>query len=581
VIHSSVQFWVTVFLNHRNLIMIKNIARILISSYILLCTIPAKAAVAPVAPDSGQTMRELEKKRELSIPKATIPLKHSTEPEPKAEGVIGDIRMLVNSIRVTGNTVISSVELEGLLADLVGGEHSLAELNDAAARITAYYHEQGYIVSRAYIPPQEIKDGVVMISVQEGRIGKLHVDNQSRLSDEVAGKYFSVIRSGDVLQAGYVERAILLLNETPGVGVASAILRPGTSIGSADVVVELPPSVLYSANIQVDNYGNYFTGENRLGAELAINSPLMLGDMLTLRALGTDKNLTYGYLAYQVPVGGSGLRIGATNSGTSYSLDNEFVSLKIKGKATIGSIFALYPFIRTLKNNLAGTLTLEDKQFKDDFVPASVTTEKQVRMATIGLTFNHLDNFIGGGATTLNISLAKGNLSLDDASLSIDKGSANTNGPFSRFNYTLNRLQRLSDRVSLWFSLSGQNANKNLNSSEQFSLGGAYGVRAYPQGEAIGDDGRLATLEIRANFTQTLQSKLFYDAGSVNFNHDPYLSDKNTRFISGGGVGVNAKVFGVDINAILALRGSGGQPSSEPLTTDRKSRWWLQVGKNF
>ena len=561
--------------------MTKNLARFVISSYILLCALFVNAAPAPVVPDAGQTMRELEQKRKLSLPETTSPLRPSPEPESKVDNTAGEVSMMVNSIRITGNKEISTVELEELLADFVGSEHTLAELNDAAARITSYYHEQGYIVSRAYIPPQEIKGGAVMISVQEGRVSEKLVDNQSRLSDEIADEYLSMVKNGDVLQAEYVERALLLLNETPGVGVASATLRPGASIGSADLIVELSPSVPYSANIQVDNYGNYFTGQNRLGAELALNSPLKVGDMLTLRALSTDKNLTYGYLAYQVPVGGSGLRVGVTNSGTSYSLDNEFASLKIQGKANIGSVFTLYPFVRTLNSNLSGTLVLENKQFKDEYVIASVITEKQVNLATIGLTFNHQDKLGSGGATMFNLSLARGSLSLDDASLLADKVSANMNGPFSRLNYTLNRWQRLSNRFSLWLALSGQFANKNLNSSEQISLGGAYGVRAYPQGEAMGDEGRLATLEIRGNFTQTLQGFLFYDAGSVNINHAPYLSGENKRFISGGGGGVNAKVLGIDIKAILAVRGSGGQPSSEPLTEDSKSRWWLQVGKNF
>ena len=564
--------------------MVKNIARIAISSYILLCALPVKAAPAPVLPDAGQTMRELQQQPELSVPETSTTFKSESTAEeaidPKDQP-IAEVRMMVNSIHFTGNTAISTDELEELLADMVGSEHTLAELNEAAARVTAYYHEKGYIVSRAYIPPQEIEDGAIMISVQEGRIGEQQVDNQSRLSDEIANKYLSAIKSGDVLQADDVERALLLLNEMPGVGVARTTLQPGASIGSADLVVELSPSVPYSANIQADNYGNYFTGENRLGVELALNSPLMVGDMLTLRALGTDQNLTYAYLAYQVPVGGSGLRIGFTNSGTNYSLDNEFASLKIKGKAAIGSIFSLYPFIRSQKSNLSGTLALEDKQFEDEFVLSSITTEKLVRVATIGLTFNHRDKLGGGGATMFNLSLTKGSLRLDDASLLIDKVTENINGIFSRLNYTLSRLQRLSDSFSLWFSVSGQKANKNLNSSEQFSLGGAYGVRAYPQGEAMGDEGRLATLEIRNSFTQTLQGILFYDAGSININHDPYLSGTNTRFISGGGLGINAKIFGVDVKTTLAVRGNGGQPSAEPLAVDRKFRWWLQAGKNF
>jgi hemolysin activation/secretion protein len=383
------------------------------------------------------------------------------------------------------------------------------------------------------------------------------------------------------LQAAPVERALLLLNETPGVGAAHATLQPGASVGSTDLVVELSPSEPYYANIQIDNYGNYYTGENRLGAEIALNSPLMIGDLVTFRALVTDQSLVYGYFAYQVPVGGSGLRVGATYSGTSYSLNNEFASLRTQGTAAIGSIFTVYPFIRSQKTNLSGTLTLENKQLSDEYVITTVTTEKQVDIATMGITFNHRDNFGGGGNTMLNLSMAKGNLTLDDVSLLIDQNTLNTNGPFSRINYNLNRVQRLSENNQFFLAVSGQYANKNLNSSEQFSLGGAYGVRAYPQGEAFGDEGQLATVELRHNFTQRLQGVMFFDAGTIIFNHDPFFAGPNTRSLSGWGVGVNANIYGIETKASIATRVNGGQATSDPTAINDKSRFWLQLGKYF
>jgi hemolysin activation/secretion protein len=550
------------------------------TSCILLCALPVKAA--PVVPDAGQTIRELQQQPELPVPESTPPLQHEEVATPEAQPN-ADVRMMVKSIHISGNTAIATAELEALLVELVGSEHTLAELNDGAERITAYYHERGYIVSRAYIPPQEIKDGAVMINVLEGRIGEQRINNQSRLSDQSANEYLNVIKSGDVLQAAPVDRAMLLLNETPGVGAARATLQPGASVGSADLVVELSPSEPYYANIQLDNYGNYYTGENRLGAELAWNSPLMLGDLVTLRALVSDEHLTYAYIAYQIPVGGSGLRVGGTYSGTRYRLGKELTSLQTQGTATIGSFFAVYPFIRSQKSNLSGTFTLENKQLNDEYVITSVTTEKQIQLATFGMGGDHRDAFGGSGITLFNLSFATGSLRMDDVSLSIDKLSAQTEGSFARLNYSLDRLQRLNSSLSLWLALSGQLANKNLNSSEQFSLGGAYGVRAYPQGEAFGDEGLLATVEMRYKFTERLQGVMFFDAGSVIFNHDPYppYLPSNKRSLSGGGAGVDARIVGIDIKAYVAVRGSGGQPASEPANMNNKSRLWLQLGKYF
>jgi hemolysin activation/secretion protein len=556
--------------------MLKNISRIAIISSNLLCALPIMAA--PVAPDAGQTIRELQQQPDLSVPKTTPQLQPEEPAVPKTPP-IDDVRMMVKSIHVSGNSMIATGELDALLTDLVGSEHTLAELNEGASRITAYYHERGYIVTRAYIPAQKIKDGAVMFSVQEGIVGDQRINNQSRLSDQRTHDYLSGIKSGDVLRVAPVERALLLLNEMPGVGAARAALQPGASAGSSDIVVELTPSAPYAVNIEMDNNGNYYTGENRLGAELVINSPLRIGDQVTLRALTSEQDLTYAYIAYQIPVGGNGLRLGGAYSATGFRLGKELAASQTHGNANIASLFAVYPFIRSQKSNLSGIFTMEDKQLKD--VVSTIFSDKNVQAGSLGLVGNHRDSLGGAGITLFDLSLATGRLSLDTASLSYDNLSAHTDGAFTRFSYDLNRQQLLSDSYSLSLALSGQFANKNLNSSEQFSLGGANGVRAYPQGEAYGDEGRLATVELRHSFSQTLQGVIFYDAGTVIINHNPYLAGSNTRFLSGAGAGVNTTLAGVQIKAYLALRASGGRPASEPATINSEYRFWLQLGKQF
>lgn len=530
---------------------------------------------------------EKENTERIEAPVAAAPLPIPT-PEPVPEAAIApivkpnvEVRMRVNAIHFSGNSKITSAELDSLLSDLIGSEHTLADLNEGAERITNFYHQRGYIVARAYIPPQEIKDGVVVINVQEGHIGEQKIDNQSRLSDQRTQSYFGGINNGDVLQAAPVERALLLLNETPGVGSARAALQPGASVGATDLVVELTPSASYAGNIQADDYGNYYTGEYRLGAELGFNSPLRIGDQVTLRAVASNQDLTYAYAAYQIPLGGRGLRLGASYSDTGYRLGKEFAVLQAHGTASIASLFAVYPFIRSQTSNLSATITLEDKQLNDDNVVLS--SDKTVQVGTLALVGNHKDAHGGAGVTLYNLALARGRLGMDPISLLVDEASVNSNGTFTRFDYTLNRLQRLSDRNSLSLALSGQFASKNLNSSEQFSLGGAYGVRAYPQGEAAGDEGHLATLELRHSFSGRLQGLLFYDAGKIKTNRipSPYLTESNTRFLSGAGVGIDAMVAGVQIKADLAVRGSGGQPTAEPTTMNRKIRLWAEISKQF
>jgi hemolysin activation/secretion protein len=91
-----------------------------------------------------------------------------------------------------------------------------------------------------------------------------------------------------------------------------------------------------------------------------------------------------------------------------------------------------------------------------------------------------------------------------------------------RLAYALSRLQRLTNADTLSLAVSGQVANKNLDSSEKFSLGGATGVRTYPQGEADGNEGYLASVELRHNLNDALQAILFYDTGAIRINQTPF-----------------------------------------------------------
>ena len=543
---------------------------------LLVAQFGSSLSAVPLPPDAGQTLNELQKQPERTLPKTVTPLLPEEDKSQKTT-VSDDVRITVKAIRVSGSSKFTASELEALVADLIGGEHTLADLEAATGRITAYYRARGYVVARAYLPAQEIKDGVVSVDVMEGYIGKQSLNNSSRLSDQSANRYLRVVKSGDVLQAKPVNRALLLLNDTPGVGSARATLQPGASAGTTDLIVELTPAALFSGNIELDNYGNYYTGENRLGAELAFNSPLKAGDRITLRALVSDQNMTYAYAGYQIPVGGSGLRLGAAYADTKYSFGQNLAASH--GSASSASVFAMYPFIRSQDSNLSGTLSLENKQLND--VKATIPFDKQVWVNTVGMAGNFQDALGGAGMTFFDLSLAAGRLSMDAISLLIDNLSAHANGDFARFDYNLDRLQRLNDSNSLSLALSGQYANKNLNSSEQFSLGGANSVRAYPQGEVYGDEGWLATVELRHSFAQTLQGAIFYDAGSVNINHNPYLASSNSRFLSGAGAGMNMTLLGMQLKAYLAFRAGGGRPVSEPASINSEYRLWLQLGKQF
>ena len=544
----------------------------------------AASQAAPTPPDSGQIMREIQKQPVPSAPVTVNPLRINEESTPKKTSA-DDVHIAVKMIRLTGHKSFTTDELASLVANLAGGEHTLTELNAGVERITAFYRERGFVVARAYLPEQDIKNGVVVIDVIEGLVGQKRVTNESRLTDERINSYLDRINTGDVLQAKSIDRVLLLLNDLPGVGSARATLQPGSTVGSSDLLIQLDPSAAYVGNVELDNNGSRSTGMNRLGVSLAVNSPLKIGDQINLNALSSDQKMNYGKVAYQLPLGSNGMRVRAAYSESQYSVGEEFSSLLNHGKASSSSLNVTYPFVSSQVTNLTANFTLEDKKLEDlsDNPNPSVAqpfySNKVVRTINFGLTGNHQDAMGGGGITSFDVSLGIGTLNMDAATAS--NFLALNNGSFTKVAYNLSRLQSLTERNTLSLMVSGQQTNTNLNSSEQFSLGGANGVRAYPQGEGTGDAGWMMNLELRHSFNSTLQGVLFHDAGSVNITHSPYVAGVNTRFISGYGLGVNTSFAGLQFRAYAAWQGSGGQPKSIPLSAVSTPTFWIKVTKNF
>src|SRR5450830_126222 len=544
----------------------------------VLTTLSANAA--PLVPDAGQTSRELEKSAQPEQPKAVAPLRIEGADAATPTGD-GAVHFLVTGFHISGNSIVDSNTLAALLDDLAGHRLSLRELNTGVARITSWYRQHGYAIARAYLPAQDIKDGIVEVRILEGRLDQQRIDNRSGLSDQRARAYLDGIHNGDILVTQDVDRALMLLNDTPGVGGARATLQPGASVGTSDLVVELTPGRPYAGSVDLDNYGNRYTGQYRLGSSLAINSPLGIGDQISVRALTSVDQLDYVRFAYQVPLGASGLRLGAAYSDTRYRLGKEFSSLQAGGNVAGGSLFVVYPLIRSQRGNLSATLSWEHKHLvgKTDTPQSNIT--KDVNLVALGLSGNRQDSLGGAGNTSFEVNLASGHLNMDALSETLDQASAQTDNQFARLSYNLSRLQRVSDNNNLYLAVAGQEASKNLNSSEKFSLGGANGVRAYPQGEASGDRGWLANLEWRYRFRPNLQAVIFYDAGSVDFNRNPFTTASNRRTLSGGGIGLDALLEKWQFKTYLAWPFSGGAPTSEPADATHSPRLWALASYSF
>lgn len=542
-----------------------------------LCTsLPVCTVFAATLPNAGRLIHEIET-APLSVP-APQSLDLTLPDSSNGKVAAGGPTLSVTGFRLTGNQAIPSSELLPLLDDLKGRSLSLGELQQAAQRLSDYYRQRGYPLARAYLPAQEIDQGVVEIALLEGRYGQVRLQNGSRVSDRVLNAPLSPLESGTAVEGKELERSLLLLQDTPGVEVKST-LRPGTSVGTSDLIVEARPAPLVSGSIDADNYGNRYMGQNRLGLTLNLNSPLGLGDQLSLRAMRSDEDQNYQRISYQLPVGTVGTQVGVAYSDMDYELSKDFDELDAHGNARIATAFVLQPLIRSRAFNLYGHLQFEDKFLEDDIDLFSSRSDKRLRNWSATLSGNAQDSLGGGGVTSFALTYTHGDLNIDSGDVErLDSATTRTQGTFNKWNPAILRLQRLTDRLSLYTHLQAQLSDGNLDSAEKFWLGGPYGVRAYPQGEATGDQGWLANVELRYALTPAWQLSTFIDHGEIRLNEDTWDDGDNHRSLSGAGVGVNWSDHGWRISAVSAWKLGSERTESD---VNRTPRVWVQLVRYF
>jgi hemolysin activation/secretion protein len=540
-----------------------------------------QAAFAQQAPNAGTQLQQIPPAPIPEKAEPVIRIKRSTS---LSEPAAGGATVRVSSLRVTGNSVFTEAELIDAANIVPRSELTLSELRDAASRISAYYNSRGYFLAQAYLPAQDINDGAVTIAVVEGRYGKIDVRNRANLSPRLAEQVLGGLGSGAPVSNAQLERRLLLLSDIPGVRVTST-LAPGAQVGTSDLIVVIAPGREMTGSVEADNSGNRYTGALRAGGSINLNNPAGIGDLLSLRLLASEGGLAYGRASYQAPVGGVILGVAYTH--LTYELGREFESLDADGSADIFGVFGSYPLVRSRNANLYALAGFDVKQLEDRIGLVSAESDKQVKVATLGFSGDSRDDFGAGGWNFYSAGLAIGNLDIESpVERAADALTARSDGGFSKVQASFARLQTVSGPLSLYTLVRGQLAFENLDSSEKMQLGGAYGVRAYPEGEAYGDQGYIATLEVRlmlSRWTAALPGQLqligFVDAGEVEFSHDPWFAGSNHASRSGFGAGLSwFAPHDLVLKASYARKLGDAEVTSGP---DRAGRAWFQLSKLF
>lgn len=550
---------------------------------VALCHVAAAAwlgvAQAQQLPDAGRMLKDVPPAPVPQTPAPAMPL--PAQPAPLPPPAARDaFTFELRGVVFKGNTVFGADELSAYATDFIGKRVGFADLEAITRRITEHYRRAGYALAQALLPAQNIKDGVVEISILEGRLGKVRLNRapETPVSESFIVGILSGMPAGQPITQRDLERTLLLLSDVPGMRIESA-LEPGDEPGSTDLVVDVYPGPRLLLSVDADNHGSHFTGEYRGGLFARVNSPLGLGDNLDLRLFtSSGAGQLYGRAGYELPVNRHGTRFGVGIGQVAYELGKDFQALDAHGTAQVFDASMTHPFIRARARNLFGRLGFENKRLEDNIDVVSSTTVKTVRNLSAGLAYEGRDALFGGGYTSGSGSVYFGDLDIKSPdALAADQSAVgrHTNGSFTRFAYQVSRLQSVAGPLSAYVGVTGQLASKNLDSAEQISIGGPRAVRAYSTSELLADIGAVMNAELRYSVAPNVTLSGFYDLGwgRVSKNPPPGAGD-NERTLRGFGVGMYwVAPWRMSVQASVAWRDSEAAQSGP----DRVPRIYVQV----
>ena len=512
----------------------------LIFSVMFLNPVKAQQASQPGF-DPRQTEKRFDEPQSGQTPSgrsAALRMPVASRPE-----VAADSKPLfgLRGVWLTGTHAIPHEKIAKAYQPYLGKKVSQADLAAIAAAIGDAYRAAGFHLSRAIVPPQDIRNGRVRFQVIEGSITEVALKGEGAeqfgvrpLLDPVLAEYPSRLAT--------LERQLLLINNRAGVRVIDTALEEiGNATGRFRLIVYLKTWHIY-ASFGLDNLGSSAIGPWQTYATGAFNSYLLPGDTLALNlsTIANDpRELAFGRLSYDVPVGTDGARIGASafysevRPGDYRRLFNDVTTteaFEIRG--------SMVP-VQSQRSTLTLTAAVDFSNVSEHDVFGPIYND-HIRTVSLTSDYRLQDNFGGNNYFTLTWRQGLpilGASQLGDALVSHDGASAN----FSVIDAWYARYQALSDAWSVKIAGAGQIASGPLFTSQQFYLGGAAFGRGYGSAETSGDNGMAGSFELR--FDQKLNFRYltgyqiygFVDAG-VAWNDGFSYTDGTALTSAGAGV---------------------------------------------
>lgn len=529
----------------------------LLATSVLAAQAHAQTIPSQVEPGTVGQRFKLDERPDLDQKPMTAPVQQDTAPTTD----VGP-SFTLNRVNIQGNTVIGEGTLAMIFKSQIGKTTNLGGIRKIASDITAYYRNEGYILSRAVVPPQRVENGIVTIQIIEGYIDSVSFNGAEAQNAWLLKSYGEKIKMSRPLNNKDLERYLLLMDDLNG-STARAVLSPSSSQPGASaltVTIEHDP---IEGELTVDNRGSRFLGPIQTGARFATNSLFGGSEKLQLRAIGASEwdELRYYEGAYQQPYGSEGSSLRFLTSYTETEPGNFLEQFDIEGESLNFSISSKSPIIRSRQENLYGEYGFRYRDSTTD-VLGDKLYDDHVRAVFINTGYDVLDALMA--VNRFDVELSQGVDIFDGNENGDTKSRVNADPKFSKLEGQYTRLQPITDKVSFFWGVAGQYAFSPLYSSEEFAIGSIPYGSAYDPAEITGDSGVATRIEARLSnilpetIVNLYQLYGFYDYGKV-WNRGILIGENEDESLASAGAGIR-------FNLIRDI--SGTVEVAVPLTRD-------------
>lgn len=454
--------------------------------------------------------------------------------------------LILTQLEIDSSEVLPSVFLSKVRQRYEGEDLTIPLIKEIINKINAEYQKKGYLTCKAYVQPQNIQNGVLKISLFEGKTGTLKL-NDSPLLRTAYIKTFLNIPEGKVLNVSDLESRILLYNAV-NENKMRLSLQPSQKVGHTDIEGVVNPADRFSISVFTDNAGQKETGYYRYGffSNLKNIIPVdTLKDQFNFGGIqSTGSNAFFGSYSITEPWLKTTWTLGMDWS------DTDIIGGDLRGLSIEGDFYNYYlsvkrPILVTTDSvtnlSLSGNLK-SGATFISDFKTQEINTDT----ATIAL-----DNFYLFSNGYLYTVISATN------AMHIRQGNTH----FQHYNWL--GEGDIGFGNGWGFNLKGRaqlSYDDFLPSSDQMQVGGINSVRGYPEGMLVGDQGVVLMSELRKEwrspfkYAEKIKGFTFFDVGKAWSSESGTLENKNEAYIYSSGVGLGFDLFNrVTANFTLAF----------------------------